>query len=487
MDFDVIEALRARHPAWKLLRAGNAGLALSFLGTFFVDANRGACPASAVVAALDDHLHALNTAVATDGDDLRFPKQARAYLDDWSASDAGLLRRFYGTHATQASGDDEIHYEITPAFEKAYGWVESLQGRAFVGTESRLHIVVDLLRQIVHGTDADPDARLAELRRRRNELDAQIAAVEAGEVALLDDTGVRDRYQQFAATARELLADFREVEDNFRTLDRAARQKIAAWEGSKGDLLTDLVGSRSDISGSDQGRSFQAFYDLLLSGSRQDELSDLLRRVAAVPAVDADRRVRSIHHDWAEAAERAQRTVRQLSEQLRRFLNDRVWLENRRVLELVRAVETSALLLRDEPPALGLEIDLPGLDIVLPFERPLYEPPADAAVDSLVPPAAEIDLSADPLLVQTYIDQVRLAGNIRTVLPRRSSALLSDIVDVFAVEQGAAEIVGYLALNDDDLRVELDDTDETVLDYPDPTDPDRQMRARLPKVTVHRS
>ncbi len=37
---------------------------------------------------------------------------------------------------------------------------------------------------------------------------------------MLDGTAVRDRYQQFSVTARELLADFRQVEENFRKLDR---------------------------------------------------------------------------------------------------------------------------------------------------------------------------------------------------------------------------------------------------------------------------
>ena len=97
---------------------------------------------------------------------------------------------------------------------------------------------------------------------------------------MLDATGVRDRYQQLATTARELLSDFREVEENFRLLDRAAREKIAAWEGSKGELLAELVGSRSEIAGSDQGRSFQSFYDFLLSESRQDELAELLAKVS---------------------------------------------------------------------------------------------------------------------------------------------------------------------------------------------------------------
>jgi len=479
MEYEAIDTLRERHPAWRLLRAGNAVLILSFLGEFFVEGNRGACPASEVANALDDRLYALN---AADESPARYPKDPRAYLEDWAATDAGFLRRFYPT------GDDEVHYEVTPAFEKAYGWVTGLQGRSFVGTESRLHTVVELLRQIVHGTEAQPEIRLAELHRRRDELDVEIAAVEAGNVSLLDETGVRDRYQQLSATARELLSDFREVEENFRLLDRAAREKIAAWAGSKGELLAELVGSRSEIAGSDQGRSFGSFYDFLLSESRQAELSDLLAKVTALDTIDADDRIRGIHHDWSEAADRAQRTVRQISEQLRRFLDDQVWLENRRVLELVRAVESAALDLRGNPPAFGLDVDEPGIDIALPFERPLYQPPVAVAVDSHVAQADE-PVDAGLLFAQTFIDQARLAETIRCVLPEHSSALLSDVIAVHPIEQGAAEIVGYLALNDEDVTVDIDHTggtEETVLEYADPAHPDTIKRARLPKVTVRR-
>jgi hypothetical protein len=479
VDYESIDVLRQRHAAWRLLRAGNAALILSFLGGFFVEGNRGACSGSDVAAALDEQIFALNVAVPAESGEVRFPKEPRAYLEDWSASEAGYLRRFY------PPGDDEVHYEVTPSFEKAYAWVVSLEGRSFVGTESRLHTVVELLRQIVRGTEADPDLRLADLRHRRDQLDAEIAAVEAGQVSVLDSIGVRDRYQQFSATARELLADFREVEENFRRLDRSAREKIASWDGSKGDLLLELVGSRSEIAGSDQGRSFQAFYEFLLSEARQEELGDLLRRVAALDTVETDRRMRGIHHDWSEAAERAQRTVRQISEQLRRFLDDQVWLENRRVLDLARAVESAALEVRADPPSLGLEVDEPGLEIVLPFERPLYQPQATVAVESVIPPMNE-EVDTDLLFAQTFIDQARLIDNIHAVLPKRSSALLSDIVMMYPIEQGAAEIVGYLALSGDDVIVEMDEGDETLLEYADPWDPDTIRRARLPKVTVRR-
>lgn len=476
MDYEAITALRERHPAWRLLRAGNATLILSFLGEFFVEGNRGACSASAVADALDDHLYALNA------EEDRYPKEPRAYLEDWAATDAGYLRRFY------PPGDDEVHYEVTPAFEKAYSWILGLRGRSFVGTESRLHTVVELLRQIVRGTEVQPEVRLAELHHRRDELDAEIAAVEAGNIPMLDRTGVRDRYQQLSTTARELLSDFREVEENFRLLDRAAREKIAAWDGSKGELLAELVGSRSDIAGSDQGRSFQAFYDFLLSEQRQTELADLLAKVSALDMVAADQRshsVKGIHNDWSEAADRAQRTVRQISEQLRRFLDDQVWLENRRVLDLVRAVEATALDVRGHPPSFGLEVDEPGIEIALPFERPLYQPPVAVAVESHISEATE-QVDAGLLFTQTYIDQARLAETIRSVLPENTSALLSDVIAAHPIEQGAAEIVGYLALTDENLSVDMDDTEETVLEYSDPADSDVTKRARLPKVTVRR-
>lgn len=474
MEHDEIEVLREGHPAWRLLRAGNAALVLSFLGRFFVEDNHGAVSSTELTAALDDQLHALNLG---DGDEPRYPRGAGDYLQDWAATESGWLRRFY------PSGSDEVHYEATSDLEKAYAWVTGLRTRSFIGTASRLETVFDLLRQIVRGAESDPQTRLAELRSRRDELDEEIARAEAGEVAVLDPTALRERYQQFSGTARELLSDFREVEENFRGLDRAAREQIASWEGGKGELLAELVGNRADITASDQGRSFQAFYDLLLSETRQDELSELLTRVQSLGEVDPDRRLRTIHHDWADAAERTQRTVRQISEQLRRFLDDQIWLENRRVLDLVRAVEAAALATRESPPALGLEVDVPGLEVALPLERPLYDARPTAQVDSLLDPEAESDVDMSALFGQTFVDQARLAEHIRSIVPPSSTVLLDEIVSFYPIEQGAAEIVGYLALTDDDIEVTMDETQESVIEYADSTG---QRRVRLPRVRVSR-
>src|SRR5262249_15875112 len=157
-----------------------------------------------------------------------------------------------------------------------------------------------LLRQMSEGSESDPAKRLADLRKRRDEIDAEIARVTTGDVPLLDDTAVRDRFQQFIQLARDLLTAFRTVEHNFRLLDRRVRKRVGLWEGAKGALLEEIMGERDAIADSDQGRSFRAFWEFLLSSRHQEEFSDLVTHVLALPAVSSlkpDARTKRVHYD----------------------------------------------------------------------------------------------------------------------------------------------------------------------------------------------
>lgn len=478
MEFDDIVRLRANSRAWRLLRADSAPLVLSFLHRVFVEENVRAIPATELASRLDDQLYALN-----EREPRSFPRPAREYLDEWASPDSGWLRKYY------PEGSDEPHFDATPAVERALQWVAAQQDRDFVGTESRLNTIFDLLRQIVFGTEEDPETKIEELRRQQRQLENEITRIEAGEMPLLDPSGVRDRYQQFATMARELLADFRQVEENFRTLDRHLREKITGWQGSKGELLDDVLGSRESIAGSDQGRSFQAFYDYLLSSARQRELSELLDRVHELPGnAESDPRMRRVHHDWLQAAGAAQATVRQLSEQLRRFLDDQVWFENRRVIDLLRDIEARALPLRDDKTVdLVTELDAMAPEIRLPMERPLYTPVRKPRIDSSParPPGAEDETDASALFEQIYVDPDLLRGNVRAALRRRPRIALADLIAAEPLAHGLAELVTYLSLHDDAFET---DYDETVQDEVSWTDPDgRDRTATLPRVTFTRT
>ncbi|MGW4770701.1 DUF3375 domain-containing protein [Nocardia sp. NPDC004278] len=477
MQFDHVDSLRKHHPAWRLLRADNAPLVLSFLGKVFMDDNVRAILATELAGRLDDELYALNERLGAG----TFPKSPMAYLNDWSTPEAGWLRKYY------PPGSDEVHFDATPAVEKALAWVKTLQDRAFVGTESRLNTLFELLQQMAFGAETDPEVRLAELRRRRAAIDEEINAVANGRFAPLDSAALRDRYQQFTATAWELLADFREVEANFRQLDRDLRAQIATWAGSKGELLDDMLGSRNSITDSDQGRSFQAFYDFLLSHDRQVEFTEMLAKVQDLEAIgEPDPRMRRIHHDWLDAGSRTQSTVRLLSEQLRRFLDDQVWLENRRVMDILRSIESNALRLCEiRDPTVEVEIDSTAPLVALPMERPLYRPRDTQLLDSAGITDASEDVDADLLFQQVFVDPARLADNVRGALRSRAQIGLASLLDERPLEQGLSELVTYFSLTDPAFDVIFDDTNRQRVRWSDEAGTERS--AEIPRVTFARS
>ncbi|PKM07181.1 MAG: DUF3375 domain-containing protein [Betaproteobacteria bacterium HGW-Betaproteobacteria-13] len=451
LDFATLDALRSHHPAWRLLRSDHAPLIASFLQRVFVAPNVRVMAAADLAESLEDELYALRLHLG----ETAFPKPALEYLNDWAAPDKGWLRKFY------RSGTDEAQFDLTPATEKAIAWLAQLSERQFVGTESRLLTLFDLLKQMSEGSEADPAKRMAELNKKRDDIDAEIARVLAGDVPLLDDTALKDRFQQFMQGARELLTDFREVEHNFRQLDRRVRERIALWEGSKGALLEQIMGERDAIADSDQGRSFRAFWDFLLSSRRQEELTGLLERVLALPAVidlQPDSRTRRVHYDWMEAGEHTQRTVAALSQQLRRFLDDQAWLENRRIMDILHGIESKALGLRGATPAGNvMEMAEARADIELAMERPLFTPAIKPVIADLALQLGDENIDPSVLFDQVVVDKARLTRHIRNALQDRAQVTLGELVANQPLQQGLAELVAYLQLGSDTFNTVVDE------------------------------
>lgn len=493
MDHASLAALRERHPAWRLLASPQAPLVAAFLYRVFIAPNVRVMSEADLAEALEDELYALRERAEPEGADAPTRgKSAAEYLAEWSGPGKGWLRRFY------KPGTDEAQFDLTPATEKAIAWLVSLTDRPFVGTESRLLTLFGLLEQIATGTETDPIERAADLRRKRAELDTEIARIEAGDVPMLDDTAVKDRFLQFQQLARELLSDFRQVEQNFRQLDRRVREKIALWQGSKGELLDEILGERDAIGASDQGRSFRAFWDFLMSGQRQQELGDRLDRVLALPAVAAlapDPRTRRVHHDWLEAGEHTQRTVARLSQQLRRFLDDRAFVENRRILELLHGVETQALALRAAMPAgTVMHVDDLGADIALPLERPLFTPHARMRLaDVVLDDPDDADVDTGRLYDQIVVDKARLRAAIALALRVQPQVTLRQLVQDRPLRHGLAELVAYLELahagpQGDGPHAVIDDrVEESIGWQAEGADGEPiERRARLPRVIYRR-
>ena len=68
------------------------------------------------------------------------PARPRPLWTSGQIRSTGWLRKYY------PPGADEPAYGATPAVETALSWLRSLQPAPFVGTESRLNTVIELLR-----------------------------------------------------------------------------------------------------------------------------------------------------------------------------------------------------------------------------------------------------------------------------------------------------------------------------------------------------
>ncbi len=440
-DHASLSALKDNSPAWRLLRANHSPMIISFLHRVFIAPSVRMISTTDLTVALDDELTAHREWCDYEGG---FPDQAIDYLNRWASPDVGYLRKFY------PPGADEPFFDLTPATEKAIGWVGTLVGRSFVGTESRLLTLVDLLRQMDSGSETDPTKRVAELQRRRDEIDREMERILKGDVPLLGDTEMKDRFQQFEQIERELLGDFREVEHNFRMLDRKIHERITLWDGGKGELLDEIMNERDAIWNSDQGRSFRGFWDFVMSGTRRDDFRQKLEQVLKHPAVmelNPDKRIRRILSDWLDAGDCTQRTVAGLSRQLRRFIDDKARLENRRIMEILSGIERKAIQVRENPPQGNfMDIVLTSAELGLPMERPMYTIKVKPVFSNLKIEVDEQDVDADALFGISVVNRAACIQNIQGELLSHGQVSLQSLLERHPLEHGLAELVTYFQL-----------------------------------------
>lgn len=475
MEYEYLVKLRQTHPTLRLLATDNSPLVLSFLFAQFVKTNRRSAGYGELSSRLDDYLFQLRDLYGEG----KYPKEARRYLEDWSDERSPFLRKYYVT------GNDEPQFDLTPATEKAIEWIQDLQTREFIGTESRLLTVLQLLREIVYQSEEDPATRIEKLERRKDEIDTEIDHIRAGRIDSLDPTQIRERFFQAEDTARKLLADFRQVEHNFRELDRATRERIATSEGPKGKLLDEIFTGHDKIHDSDQGRSFRAFWEFLMSPQRQTELEELLQDVFGLEAVrelGSESLLGQIKYFLLEAGEKVFRTNNQLVEQLRKYLDDQAWLENKRIMELIQGIERQAVRIKEQPPPQRIFAEVNELrpHIELLMSRSLFAPPKNTVLENIDLTEGDAELEMEALFQQSYIDEEQLAANIQRMLQRQKQVSLKQVIQTNPVTKGVAEVVGYINLAARDDKAMIDNEYQENIDIGEETA--TQKRLTLPRI-----
>lgn len=451
-----------------LLRAKNAPFIISFFQKVFSNANITTISNSELRSKLEGYMEELSyeekdeeLEAGTLFDD--FSIRAAQYIEKWSNS--GFLSKY-------PNDDGEDLHELTPDTIKALRWLTDLERRDHVGTNSRFRDIFFKLQKMIEQTNEDAEARIEELQNKKWEIENEINLLKSGKKpSVFDETEIKEQFYDLNKMARELLADFSEVEQNFEQIRKDIQRKYTEKDIAKGTLLVFALDALDEIDQKPQGKSFKAFWEFLMDERRQQEFSQLTEKLYQLlneQNIDYnnDRFLKHLKRYLHVSGRRVIDSNRKLSEKLSRVLSEKNLLERRRAMELIGDIRQMAYSLIDtkikEDDFLVIE-DEPNINL---FDR--WEPgeEKDMITGILFPDGSEDDTNPDlkTLFDQFTIDRKKLLRRIDEMLEGKSQVTLKEIVDTYGIENGLSEIVGYFSIaTSESHHIILEETKEPIL------------------------
>lgn len=137
-------------------------------------------------------------------------------------------------------------------------------------------------------------------------------------------------------------------------------------------------------------------------------------------------------------------------------------MENRRVFDLLHSIEVKAIQARDlhgtdaVDAAVAMDLDDTVVPVVLPMERPLYRRVRTTGLASTPVEVGVADLDRSVLFDQLHVDRGALLRTILERLGPRQEIRLDEVVAAVPLEQGLAELIGYLSIDEPQLTMHFD-------------------------------
>jgi hypothetical protein len=450
-------------PALRLLRCANAPFIIDFLDQQFKRPRRIAVGHSELHPALLAYREAIQETYPT-----ALRDRPEVYLTGWCSSNTRWLNRFL------ESGHDEPLYQLTPHTEDVFVFLDRALGRdhGFVGTESRLRLVIETLADLVVGASADPQTRLDHLRAQKQQIDEEIRLIEGtGAVSRYQPAQVRERFATAVSLLKQLQGDFRAVEEKFRAITRQVQQRHNEGRDSTGGILAFALDAEDLLQREDQGVSFHEFVRFLLSPAQQDRLGTVIAQLGQIEelaeSTDDLETVRQMVPLLLAEAEKVMRTNQRLSATLRRLLDGGRYRDSQRVGQLCREILALAASRADDPPpdSVGVEVETRAA-IASPFARTFWsEPPRFTVVDA-APREDDTEHRGEAfrLLAQMRrLDWRRMRDNVKSAVARHGTLTLGDLLAEFPVRAGVIEVLGYVQIGHDDGHIVSPAAEEEIV------------------------
>jgi hypothetical protein len=450
-----LKALR-RRPAWMLLAADNAPQIISILQDLY-----GGSEKSIETGVLHERVHKQLEVLRDYGEDL--PASVKDYVSDW-------LNKGWLNRKLRAGGTEDV-YELTAEAEAAMRISSGMIRPRTAATESRLSVVISQMKKLAEDTDANQARRLEGLITERNRLDAEISEVMKGNIKTLPSDRARERLRDIIAMSTDISGDFRRYSEELTQIDHRMRRNLIEGDKSTSEVLQSFFGNMDLLGTTEEGKTFAAFWGLLIDQSQslalEDSIFEILKRDFTNELDAGDRKyLQKFTNQLFTGASSVQETNRALSRSLRAFVQSGEYKDQKRIRDLIEKANKIALQIKDKirpHQDTGFELTLTQMD-VQSVSQVILHTPTDEMPKSAMEVAAQSDISMDVVtqqIMNSEIDMETLRKNVHKSLERNDIVSVADLLRDFPVNQGLGTVLGYLHLAISNGRQPLKNLDGT--------------------------
>lgn len=439
----MLRRMQDESPILRFFRSQSVDTTGAFLLTYFSGESR-----RIPVEELHEHINADRDALAFHDGKITLPKAA-TLTAQWV--DRGLLAR------RQDSQSRAEFFELTRAGADIVDFLQSLDRPLAKATQSRLANLTQMLVTLEMETNPDLGQRIEALEKRRAEIDRQIERIRAGHIEITPEWRVKENLSDIINLAKEVPLDFLRVRDEFDSINRTLRRDLLESSQPQEETLTEVFLGIDHVQSSEAGRSFDAFYEMLLDEERRVSFDAAVEALAQRGYLD-ELSAEDVYliEDYSVALQRGAMPVREvmttLSRNLRQFVQSRQFQRYRAMMERLNEIQCIGL----EASQWLRPIDVVPGDLQLStaclgsVARLALRYPSDERTDEPIVVAEAEALNVDALrdrIRESEIDFIELVDNINAAIEQSVDPVdFARIFDLYPPTQGLASIVGILAL-----------------------------------------
>ena len=457
-------------PALRLMRGRLGSFVVGFFFKTFKKWGSSEASEEELIATLSEHIEQVREL-----EDFDAPKRLpQDYLEEWCDEDHRYMTKTYDEDR------EEYVFRLTRHSEKALSWLQdllSMQQRGYATTESRFNRILIEMESLSQGVNADPESRIKDLSRKRDEIEEEIQRIrETGEAPIFGEDVIRDQVYDLSDLVEHFLSDFRAIEEFFKDHAREISKLYAQGDASKGDIVEHVLDADEELRSCDQGKSYFGFRSMMTNPTLARQFRNLAEQTSDIArrrGLDPNKTFLRLSERLFGEAGSAHGAYGRISRKLRQVVGDHAGGGGRQVRETLSQIRKSAYLLRDDPPVdWEFEIDIRPQFFGL-MESDYWEPKSVEAFAPITPADSGdndwineiLNSVGEPLDLNKFRERVDLA------LEEAEKVSLTEMVDKYPLERGVVDVVCYRVVAGEDNRHDILDDEIIKIDLNRPSQP----------------